>query len=541
MLRRRVARSYLHHLPGDLALIRTWPFMVTSNVPEAANAETESASSAIGPGSRIPRRASRWGLPFDSLSYFVAIAVTCILIFGQNVYAAKSLGPALYGIWNILAITYTYGLLAHLGALNGMAREYPRALADGAACEAQQLTQSAFWINAWSTVLLSTIALLILRAAFWHTPQVSWTVLLLFAVFLLLQGWTNFLTFLLRARDQFKLLSVLTLTLNAGVLASAFFFIPRWNLQGFVLAWAVTYLVVGAFFLKKTQSHLFAVPDWHVSWNLLRIGAPILLFTLTATINWTMDRLLIARFLGVAAVGYFAVAAFAVRLLNYVPEMVSQVMYPHWAAAKLSRNGRDSDLSPGPFRMMFWLMPLLGGLAYYACFLIPLLLPTYSETVLPSQVLCLAASLSSIGLFCGAYLGAIGREKLALRAQVAIVTLRAVVVGGALVLGGTLLHAAYASATSSAAFGIVLLWMTARQFRGCWQFLMHGLLPWIACTAWLCVIELLRRGVFSEIPTGTIGIFLGGGLFLLGSSVLSIALGRLPTGDLVIAAVVSEP
>jgi O-antigen/teichoic acid export membrane protein len=500
---------------------------------------TVSASSPVGPGSWIRRLASRWGLPFQSLVYFVAIAVTCVLIFGQNVYAAKSLGPAVYGIWNILAITYTYGLLAHWGALSGLAREYPRALADGAACEAQQLMQSAFWINTWSTVLFSTIALLMLRATFWHTPEVSWSVLLLFVVFLLLQGWTNFLTFLFRARDQFKLLSVLTLTLNAGVLAGALLFIPRWNLQGFVLAWAVTYLAVGAFFLKNTQSHPFAVPDWRVSWNLLRIGAPILLFTLTATINWTMDRLLIARFLGVAAVGYFAVAAFAVRLLNYVPEMVSQVMYPHWAAVKLSRNGRDSDLSPGPFRMMFWLMPLLGGLAYYACFLIPLFLPTYSETVLPSQVLCLAASLSSIGLFCGAYLGAVGRERLALRAQVAIVTLRAIVVGGALLLGGTLLHAAYASATSSATFGIVLLWMTARQFRACWQFLMHGLLPWVVCTAWLCFIELFRRG-FSEHPTGTIGILFGGVLFLLGSSLLSIALGRLPTGNLVTATAVSE-
>ena len=514
--------------------------MVTGKGGAATDQGTVPATSPVGTGNWIRRLASHWGLPFQSLVYFAAIAVTCALIFGQNVYAAKSLGPAQYGIWNILAITYSYGLLAHLGALNGLAREYPRALADGAAYRAQQLTQSAFWINTWSTILFSTIVLLILRAAFRNTPQVSWHVLLLFIVFLLLQGWTNFLSFLFRAEDRFKLLSALTLLLNAGVLVGAVILIPRWSLAGFVLAWVAAYLVVSALFLRYTQRDVFALPDLRFGWNLLRVGAPILLFTLTATINWTMDRLLIARFLGVAAVGYFAVAAFAVRLLNYVPEMVSQVMYPHWAAA--SRNGRDSNLSPGPFRMMFWVMPLLGGLAYYACFLIPLFLPTYSETVLPSQVLCLAASLTSIGLFCGAYLGAIGRERLALRVQVAIVILRAVIVGATLLLAGTLLHAAYASAISSAAFGIVLLWITARQFRGCWQFLMHGVLPWIACTAWLCFIELLRHGVFSENPTGTIGILLGGVLFLLGFSVLSIALGRLPTVDRMTARVASaEP
>jgi O-antigen/teichoic acid export membrane protein len=513
--------------------------MVIGNVSAAPNPDTVAASAVIGPGGRLRQLATRWGLPCDSLLYFVAIAVTCVLIFAQNVYAARSLGPALYGIWNIFAITYTYGLLAHLGVLNGLAREHPRALADGAVQEARQLTQAAFWINAWTTVVFSTIAVVVLRQAFRHSAPVSGHVLLLFVVFLLLQGWTNFLSFLFRARDQFKLLSFFMLTLNAGVLVGAFFLIPRWSLEGFVLAWPVSYLVASAIFLKNTQTQLFALPDWRFSWNLLRVGVPILLFTLTATINWTMDRLLIARFLGVAAVGYFAVAAFAVRLLNYVPEMVSQVMYPRWAAAKLSRNGRDIDLSPGPFRMMFWLMPLLGGLAYYGCFLIPLFLPTYSEIVVPSQVLCLAAALTSIGLFCGAYLGAIGRERLALRAQVAVVILRALIVGGALLLGGTLLHAAYASATSSAAFGIVLLWITARQFRAHWQFFIHGLLPWIVCTVWLCFVELIRRGLFSENPAGTIGIFLGGVLFLLGSSLLSIALGRLPTVDLVTATAVS--
>lgn len=516
--------------------------MVTSNMGTAPDQLPASAPPGMNSENGIRQLASRWGLPFESVWYFVAIAVTCILIFGQNVYAAKSLGPALYGIWNIFAITYTYALLAHLGVLNGLAREYPRALADGVPREAEQLTQAAFWVNAGSTVLFSTIALLILRITFRHTSQVSWHVLLLFSLFLLLQGWTNFLIFLFRARDQFKLLSIFTLTLNAGVLVGAFLFIPRWSLEGFVLAWVATYLVASALFLTNAGRRMFALPDWRFSRHLLRIGAPILLFTLTATINWTMDRLLIARFLGIAAVGYFAVAAFAVRLLNYVPEMVSQVMYPHWATATLSRNGSDRDLSPGPFRLMFWVMPLLGGLAYYACFLIPLFLPTYSETVFPSQVLCLAASLTSIGLFCGSYLGAIGRERLALRAQVAIVILRAVMVGGALLLGSTLLRAAYASAISSAVFGIVLLWITARQFRAWWQFLIHGLLPWTFCTVWLCMIEWLRRSISSEGFPGTPGIFLGGALFLFGSFLLSVAVRRGPAVDLLTASAVSaEP
>jgi hypothetical protein len=122
------------------------------------------------------------------------------------------------------------------------------------------------------------------------------------------------------------------------------------------------------------------------------------------------------------------------------------------------------------------------------------------------------------------------------------VILRAVIVGGALLLGGTLLHAAYASAISSAAFGIVLLWVTARQFHACWSFRVQGLLPWTACTAWLGVIEVLRRSVSSEGSPGAMGIFLSGVLFLVGSFLFFVTLGRRPAADLVTASAVSaEP
>src|SRR5437899_3218446 len=135
--------------------------MVTGNVPAAQDPDTVAASSVIGSGNRIRQLAIRWGLPFDSLLYFVAVAVTCVLMF--------------------------------------------------------------------------------------------------------------------RARDQFKLLSAFPLALNTGALLGAFFFIPRLRLEGFVLAWALTYLGVTVFFLKDTQRHLLATPDWRIARNLLRVGAPILL------------------------------------------------------------------------------------------------------------------------------------------------------------------------------------------------------------------------------------------------------------------------
>jgi O-antigen/teichoic acid export membrane protein len=485
----------------------------TSPVSEASNEGCEVRVSE----SVMQRFASRLGLPLHSLWYFVSIGITFLLVFGQSAYAAKSLGPVLFGIWNILAITYSYGLLAHGGVLNALAREYPRAVADRDWQEAQRIMQSAFWANALGTVLFAAIASVTLLIAFSKTPEVTGHILLLFVVFLLLQGWTNFLLFAFRARDEFRTLSAFTVALNAGVLLCAFILIPRWHLQGFVLGWTATYLLVTVLFVSKTPRHLLTLPPLAEVTRLLNVGWPILLFALAATINWTMDRLLIARFLGLTAVGQFAVAAFAVRLLTYVPDMVSQVMYPHWAAARLSRNATRRELSAEPFRMMFWIMPLLSGLAYYTCFLIPVFLPNYRGIVLPAQILCLAASLMSIGLFCGGFLGASGQEKLALQAQVAAIGLRLVVVGAVAALGGTLLRVTIASGFSAAIFGVAVLWVTASGLRGRWTFMFHGLMPWFLCIGWLFLIEFARGATAVRTSIVPLAPWVGAALFLLGA------------------------
>lgn len=462
------------------------------------------------------RLANRWGLPLHSLGYFAAIAVTCLLIFGQNLYAAKSLGPELYGIWNIFAITYSYSLFAHVGVLNGLAREYPRAAADDDWNEAQQLTSSAFWVSGLGTLLFAAIALVALAFGFRGTPEVTSQVLFLFVAFLLVQGWTNFQLFDLRARNQFNTLSALTVCLNAGVLIGAVLLTPRWKLEGFVSAWAIAYLITSILFFRKITPHAWGRPNWQLVSHLWRVGGPILLFTLTATINWTLDRLLIARFFGVVAVGHFAVAAFAVRLLSYVPELVGQIMYPYWAAASLSRSGVRSGLCAAPFRVVFWLMPLLAGLAYYACLFIPVFLPSYRDSVQPSQVLCLSASLMSVGLFCGSYLGASGREKEALRVQVLTVVVRVIGVGSVLMIGKTLFQVALASGFSAAAFGVSLLWITSRHFQARWRFIVEGFLPWLLSCVWLFLIEAIRRGFFSEPHAITPGVVIGATLFAAG-------------------------
>jgi O-antigen/teichoic acid export membrane protein len=441
----------------------------------------------------ISRLLERWGLPKHAVVYFFAVGLTFALIMGQSLYAAKALGPALYGVWNVFSIALTYGLLAHIGSLNGLAREYPREVAEGRLDDARVLLGSGIRVNAVGTLVFTIVATLSLFKIFAKSADVTAAMILIFSAFLLLQGWTNGLTFIFRAKDQFTHLSVFTIVLNGFVLVFALLLIPRYKLAGFLAAWLLGNIAVSLLFGREAISLINTSADRKRMLLLLRIGAPILTFTLTNTINWTLDRVLVLSFLDLSSVGYFAVASFILRMLSYFPEMVSQVLYPRWAAQGCPTTITAQAAVQKSFRLIFWGMPILEGLAFYACYLIPVFLDKYTGSVPVAQALCFGAPLLGIGLFCGAFLGAIGKEKLAFFAQLPLLVIRGVAVGSYLYWGGNLVGIGVTSAACAVLFGLTLTVLVAKQMPAPRQFVGLALLPWTLCTVWLLTVEFIRH------------------------------------------------
>jgi hypothetical protein len=98
----------------------------------------------------------------------------------------------------------------------------------------------------------------------------------------------------------------------------------------------------------------------------------------------------------------------------------------------------------------------LAALTYFACLFIPKLLPQYSESIVPAQVMALSAPVLGLGIFSGGLLGAIGYERFVLLLQVLLLMVRAVLLAVALLLGGQLLQVALVSGISGMAAGIAI-------------------------------------------------------------------------------------
>ena len=84
----------------------------------------------------------------------------------SSLVAAALLGPAVWGYWFLLNLILQYGMLVHLGAVNGMNREVPAVMGRGDVTEAETLRRSAFGFLILSYV--ATAALLGLVATFFR-------------------------------------------------------------------------------------------------------------------------------------------------------------------------------------------------------------------------------------------------------------------------------------------------------------------------------------------------------------------------------------
>lgn len=150
--------------------------------------------------------------------------------------------------------------------------------------------------------------------------------------------------------------------------------------------------------------------------DLLRFGAGIAGTHITGTTGTTMNTFLLARLLGSAGVGLYAMG----QGLTEAPSRLSSAIINQVSLPLFARVQHDRELLAASFlRISKYLaaisLPVQIGLALVAPDLVPALLsPKWSEIVVPFQILCLESALVLATLACSPLLTACGRAKLLL-------------------------------------------------------------------------------------------------------------------------------
>lgn len=325
-----------------------------------------------------------------SISRYVAQAIFAI----RGFFIASFLGPALYGIWNIIMMVNQITSYLELGVNSAMGREVPKNKGSGHSQHNVAIKETAFAWNVFST--LSVWVILILLSLSNKVQEYQIEIILLGAV-ILLSNIFNFQRSELNSEKKIKRIGHFDLyysILNTVIgLSLLFFFEIEGLLLGMVISLGI--LVARLYVTKKIKLRF----NRNIFRKLLKIGFPIMLVYIALFLMENIDKYLIFVFLGETMTGHYGLAAFISLLIHYIPMSLSNTIFPRI----MERFGKTKDPKSvyeyyeKPMKLLSYGLPVILGVGFmFIEPVITLLLPDYIPAILTLKILIVGLFFSSL-------------------------------------------------------------------------------------------------------------------------------------------------
>lgn len=291
-----------------------------------------------------------------------------------SVAMRNALSPASMGVWSILQVILGYCGYASFGTTKALARDYPILQGRGEFSKAEGIKNLTFTF-AMTMSMIPAAGILIACAIYGHRLEGTLRTGLIFvAFFLFIQRFYDLLITLLRSEKKFTMLSFIT-SLNAvGMFLAVFLLVRPFGFYGLLGGTAFLSFVLLLVICSKERYRFKLYWSRSQFMEQVKLGLPLLLLSFLATFFSGLDKLLIARHLGLTEVGHYSLAMMVSSLVMSFPMMLSNVLYPH-TMERFGRSSAPRELASylhRPVMMTAAAVPLLGGAA-------AILMPLVSE------------------------------------------------------------------------------------------------------------------------------------------------------------------
>jgi O-antigen/teichoic acid export membrane protein len=408
-----------------------------------------------------PQRRAFWLRVGDNriASDFLALAASTALFQSANLIVqlllARTLGPAGYGDWSLLIVVATYLSYLQFGVSNAMNRDIPLYTGAGDATRVVTIQRVALG-GTIGGAALGVLVLLLLPQA-WVSRNGGTGVLAGTAGYIIAtQAWTYVATYLQATQrfDRFSLLQaglgVLTcaITVPAGL---------RWGVPGAMAGQAIALGVAAAAGWGMAGLRTRPSFRWGEWLRLVAVGLPIMLVGIGYVFLTTIDRWVVLRYLGTAAVGQYSFQTRLVSVSVLLCGLVANLMYPRMAETW----GRTRDVRQlwALIRQQVLMSLGLTAVAGAAMLLllpwaIPRLWPAYTPSLAFLPILVLGMTFLPLCAVFGVVLNVVGRQGPYLLVQIVMLG-----IGAALSIGITrATHSLTGTAAAAATtYGLYLL------------------------------------------------------------------------------------
>ncbi|MBI2095261.1 MAG: oligosaccharide flippase family protein [Candidatus Omnitrophica bacterium] len=330
----------------------------------------------------------------DAGVYSSASILTQAITLAAAILARRFLGPTQMGVWALLQVLLIYSSYTPLGVTEAISREIPFYQGKGRPDEVERVKNLVFSFSLLSAFLMSAG---ILGYAFWRIgslPSEIFYGLLFISALVILQRVSNLEIAFLRGYKHFSLASsqmIFSSLVNAALVA---FFSWRYQLYGFMWAMMASFLF-NIFYIRAYHRFGFRWGlEWRRIWELIQYGFPLMIVGLMSTVFLTIDKLMIAKLLGLKELGIYSVALLAYTYLVTVPNSIGIVLIPnfHEKFGKTERSHELKGYLDKSAKAFSEIMPILiAGVWFFVPYFAKLILPDYLESIEPMRMLVLSA------------------------------------------------------------------------------------------------------------------------------------------------------
>jgi len=329
----------------------------------------------------------------DTLQYSSAYYLAQGLHFATGVLMRRYLGPYAIGIWSMLKVALTYCGYALLGVNKAAIYKIPYYLGKKDEAEANRIQDQAFSFIMLASVVAS-IGLLITGIVFMNRWSIEITIgFFAISVYVLLNRVYMYYILLLRARANFKVISkgiIFDAILNLIFVVTL---VKTYRLYGLYIAVCILVILNTLFlhFLSRYRIR-FSLQLRGVE-KLVRYGLPLLLLSFLSVILLTIDRIMIARMLGLTFVGYYSIGVMGRTYAISASSQIAAVSIPRMLG-RYGENDRIGDIKKFaivPTKVIAYLIaPVLALMFFLGPLLVKTLLPQYIPGILALQILLIS-------------------------------------------------------------------------------------------------------------------------------------------------------
>jgi len=302
----------------------------------------------------------------------------------------KLLSPELYGLWHILILIPGYAIYTNLGATSIMRYLIPYHKSRNEDTLIEEIKSNVIYGTLSTKILIAVVLLLIAVFADMSVKVRAGLVTMAFVV--ILEWYYYYYVTILQSCHEFKLVSSANYLKATVTLIGSASLIYFFNIYG-VYATAVLSLLVVILYLRSKYrlcpNKKFSLPAFIA---LVKKGFPIMIMNVCTTLISSVDKIIIAGFLGTKQMGYYGIAVMVHHFVMNIPVASRDIMETR-LMQNLDKNSHEEVLRDFFFKPLVntaYFMPFLAGTVIIILpAAITLLLPRYADGVVPSQILVL--------------------------------------------------------------------------------------------------------------------------------------------------------